>query len=83
MRGTYADGSENVSETAWRDTSLSGFADALNRVSSVSTVASVIMRNSDTARLETVSSVRRLLRRTFLSMSFVNRIAPFPEPPVS
>jgi hypothetical protein len=30
------------------------------------------MRKSDTIKLETVSNVRRLLRKTFFKMSFVN-----------
>jgi hypothetical protein len=43
-------------------------------VNSVRIVASVIIKNNETTRLERVKRVRRLLRRIFLRMSLLNFI---------
>src|SRR5678815_2103451 len=60
----------NPSETAWRDTSRSGLASLVPRSNSVRIVARLMIRKSETTRLEIVSSVRRLFRRMFLKISF-------------
>src|SRR5678815_6135438 len=60
----------NPRETAWRDTSRNGLASSVPRSNSVRIVARLMIRKSDTTRLEIVSSVRRLFRRMFLKISF-------------
>jgi hypothetical protein len=54
--------------------SRSGLDSALPRSNSVRIVASVIIKNNETTRLEIVSRVRRLLRRIFFRTSFANFI---------
>src|SRR5215217_2537108 len=66
----WAIGMTKPSETAWRDTSRSGLASSVPRSNSVRIVARLMIRKSETTRLEMVSSVRRLFRRMFLKISF-------------
>lgn len=83
MRCICEEGSTNASETACRDTRRRGFDSWLPRVNSVKMVASVISKNNETTRLETVNSVRRLFRKMFFRISFVNFIdAPILEVPM-
>src|SRR5215211_2038596 len=63
-------GITNPRETAWRDTSRKGLASSVPRSNSVRIVAKLMIRKSETTRLEIVSRVRRLFRRTFLKISF-------------
>jgi len=64
----------NPSETECLAINLKGLALSEFLSNSVSTVASVIIKKSDTTRLEIVSRVRLLFRRMFFRTSFANFI---------
>src|SRR2546425_2612277 len=82
MRCRCDTGRVNPNDTACRVTRRSGLDLSLLLVNSVRIVASVIIRNRETTRLEMVSNVRRLLRRMFFRMSLLNFIAtPFERLP--
>ncbi len=74
MRWRSAIGNRNASDTEWRLIKREGLLSWLPRSSSVRIVARLTIRNSETTRLDKVSRVRRLLRRTFFKMSFANFI---------
>src|SRR5215467_6153995 len=66
------------SETAWRETSRNGLDWSLPRSNSVRIVAKLMIRKSETTRLEIVSTVRLLFRRMFLKINLANFIAVHP-----
>src|SRR5687768_14750949 len=74
MRWRSLIGRRNASDTECRDSNREGLLSSLPRSNSVRIVARLMIRNSETTRLETVSRVRRLLRRTFFNMSLANLI---------
>src|ERR1700716_4200467 len=76
IRCCWAAGSGKTSETECRVIMRSGFECSLPRDNSVRIVASVIIKNRETTRLEIVSRVRRLLRRIFFRISLLNFMAP-------
>src|SRR6476619_7373641 len=74
----WAIGKVNVSETAWRATSRTGLDCSVPRSNSVRIVAKLMIRKSETTRLEMVSRVRLLFRRMFLKINLANFIAIHP-----
>src|SRR5215213_31596 len=75
----WAIGITNPRDTACRDTSRSGLASSVPRSNSVKMVARLMIRKSETTRLEIVSSVRLLFRRMFLKTSFAYFIRSSPS----
>src|ERR1041384_2844415 len=68
-------GMTKPSETAWRETSRKGLDSLPPRSNSVRIVAKLIIRKSETTRLEIVSRVRLLFRRMFLKINLANFMA--------
>src|ERR1051325_61086 len=71
-------GMTNPSERAGRETRRKGLDSSPPRSNSVRIVAKLMMRKSETTRLEIVSRVRLLFRRMFLKINLANFIAIHP-----